>query len=78
MSSKQKLCDAAEIGDIEVVKVQDLFSLTYLKKLVQVKKVDVNCRSAYLDRTPLHLAASQNKTEVCQFLLENKADPTLR
>lgn len=34
--------------------------------------------SSYLERTALHLAAAQGHIEVCRFLLEHKANPSIR
>lgn len=77
----QRLCDAAESGSLNEIKVclsgvSSPFDI--LQRLVLVKKVPVNSVGSHLDRTPLHLAASKGHSDICLFLLENKADPSIR
>jgi hypothetical protein len=66
--------DESKINDIHIASRLGL--INRVKELVLNKKL-INSLNSYGD-TPLHLAAAYGQFEVCEFLLANKANSTLK
>ncbi|CAF0874013.1 unnamed protein product, partial [Didymodactylos carnosus] len=61
-------------GDSAILELAKKGNLERLKKVLTSE--NVNCRDTQgRNSTPLHLAAGYNNIEICEYLLENGADP---